>query len=154
LLFAHSYDVGSVRLTERHIKSDPPTAAELAEVRRDARSAFASVPAFDSDVPPIGIAGTMTTIAAVALEMTTYEGSLVHGLELPVEEVERVVSELARLPLHERRSVPGLEPKRADVIIAGGLVGLAYLEHIGARSVTISDRGVRWGLAADLAMRR
>lgn len=151
LLFAHSYDVGSVRLTERHIQSDPPTDAEIAAVRHDARMAFASVPRFESDAPPVGIAGTMTTIAAVALKMATYDGSRVHGLTLPIAEVERVVDDLARLPLDERREVPGLEPKRADVIIAGGLVGLAYLEHVGADQVTISDRGVRWGLAEELA---
>ncbi|MBX3204606.1 MAG: Ppx/GppA family phosphatase [Labilithrix sp.] len=151
VLFARSYDVGSVRLTERHVHSDPPTADELAAVRADARAAFASVPAFESDVPPVGIAGTMTTLAAVSLKMQTYDGARVHGLALPVSEIERVVAELARLPLAERSAVPGLEPKRADVIVAGGLITLAYLEHVGAREVMISDRGVRWGLAEELA---
>lgn len=151
VVFAHSYDVGSVRLTERHVKSDPPRPEELAAVRADARAAFASVPAFDSDVPPVGIAGTMTTLAAVSLKMETYDGARVHGLRLPVTEIERVVAELARLPLAERSRVPGLEPKRADVIVAGGLITLAYLEHVGAREVMISDRGVRWGLAEQLA---
>jgi exopolyphosphatase/guanosine-5'-triphosphate,3'-diphosphate pyrophosphatase len=83
--------------------------------------------------------------------MTEYDGARVHGLTLPVSEIERVVAELAHLPLAQRSVVPGLEPKRADVIVAGGLVALAYLEHAGAREVTISDRGVRWGLAEQLA---
>jgi exopolyphosphatase / guanosine-5'-triphosphate,3'-diphosphate pyrophosphatase len=151
VLFAHSYDVGSVRLTERHVKNDPPTTAELETMREEAKAAIASVPAFDSNVPPIGIAGTMTTLAAVSLQMTTYDGARVHGLTMPVTEIERVVAELARLPLAERSVVPGLEPKRADVIVAGGLIALAYLEHAGAREVMISDRGVRWGLAEQLA---
>ncbi|MBX3197324.1 MAG: Ppx/GppA family phosphatase [Labilithrix sp.] len=150
IVFAHSYDVGSVRLTERHVKSDPPTAGELAAVRADASAAFASVPAFDSDVPPVGIAGTMTTLAAVSLKMEAYDGARVHGLRLSAAEIERVVAELARLPLAERSRVAGLEPKRADVIVAGGLITLAYLEHVGAREVVISDRGVRWGLAEQL----
>lgn len=150
-LFARSYDVGSVRLTERYVRSDPPSPAELADVRRAARDAFASVPPFDSDVPPVGIAGTMTTIAAIALKMATYDGARVHGLTLPTAEVERVVAELAGLTLEERSRVPGLDPKRADVIVAGGLIGLAYLERVQAREVTISDRGVRWGLAEQLA---
>jgi exopolyphosphatase/guanosine-5'-triphosphate,3'-diphosphate pyrophosphatase len=153
LAFSHSYDVGSVRLTERHVKTDPPTITEIASLRESARAAFASVPAFDSDVPPVGIAGTMTTLAAVSMKMSTYDGARVHGLTMPVAEVERVVSELARLPLAARSAVPGLEPKRADVIVAGGHIALAYLEHIGAREVTISDRGVRWGLAEELARR-
>lgn len=151
IVFAHSYDVGSVRLTERHVKSDPPTTDELAAVRADASAAFASVPAFDTDVPPVGIAGTMTTLAAVSLKMETYDGARVHGLRLSAAEIERVVAELARLPLAERSRVAGLEPKRADVIIAGGLIALAYLEHVGAREVVISDRGVRWGLAEQLS---
>jgi len=151
VLFAHSYDVGSVRLTERHVRTDPPRDAELTAIRADARGAFSSVPAFASDVPPIGIAGTMTTLAAVSLQMATYDGARVHGLTMPVREIERVVAELARLPLADRSRVPGLEPKRADVIVAGGLVALAYLEHVGAREVMISDRGVRWGLAEQLA---
>ncbi|HVH46095.1 MAG TPA: Ppx/GppA phosphatase family protein [Labilithrix sp.] len=151
VLFAQSYDVGSVRLTERHVESDPPTDAEMKAVRDSARAAFASVPAFASDLPPVGIAGTMTTLAAVSLQMATYDGARVHGMTMPASEIERVVAELARVPLAKRSALPGLEPKRADVIIAGGLVALSYLEHVGASEVMISDRGVRWGLAEALA---
>jgi exopolyphosphatase/guanosine-5'-triphosphate,3'-diphosphate pyrophosphatase len=151
LAYAHSYDVGSVRLTERHVTNDPPTADEIAAMRASAKAAFASVPAYDSDVPPVGIAGTMTTLAALSLKMATYDGARVHGLTLPVSELERVANELASVPLDVRSALPGLEPKRADVIIAGSLVALAYLEHVGAKAVTISDRGVRWGLAEQLA---
>ena len=149
--YAHSYDVGSVRLTERHVTNDPPTADELAAMRASAKAAFASVPAYDSDVPPVGIAGTMTTLAAVSLKMETYDGARVHGLTMPVAEIERVAAELAKVPLAERSKLPGLEPKRADVIVVGSLIALAYLEHVGAKAVTISDRGVRWGLAEQLA---
>ncbi|HVJ94056.1 MAG TPA: Ppx/GppA phosphatase family protein [Labilithrix sp.] len=149
--FACSYNVGSVRLTERHVKSDPPSEQELHAVRADARAAFAFVPKFDSAVPPVGIAGTMTTLAAVSLQMATYDAARVHGHVMPVAELERVVRHLARLPLAERSREPGLEPKRADVIVAGGIVALAYLEHVGAREVMISDRGVRWGLAEQLS---
>jgi exopolyphosphatase/guanosine-5'-triphosphate,3'-diphosphate pyrophosphatase len=151
LAYAHSYDVGSVRLTERHVTSDPPSAAEIAAMRASAKAAFADVPAYASDAPPVGIAGTMTTLAAISLKMQTYDGARVHGLTLPVAEIERVAHELAALPLAERSKLPGLEPKRADVIVAGSLVALSYLEHVGAAAVTISDRGVRWGLAEQLA---
>jgi exopolyphosphatase/guanosine-5'-triphosphate,3'-diphosphate pyrophosphatase len=153
LHFARSYDVGSVRLTERFVKSDPPTSAELDEVRRCAREAFASVPSFESNVPPVGIAGTMTTLAAASLRMATYDPARVHGLRRPVATLERLVAELAQLTVADRSVWPGIEPKRADVIVAGGLVALAYLEHVGATEVMISDRGVRWGLAEQLAPR-
>jgi exopolyphosphatase/guanosine-5'-triphosphate,3'-diphosphate pyrophosphatase len=62
-----------------------------------------------------------------------------------------VVVRRAAVPLEERVAIPGLEPKRADVIVAGGMVALAFLARVGATSLTISDRGVRWGLAEELA---
>lgn len=148
--FAHSYDVGSVRLTERLVRSDPPDEADRAAVVRAASEAFASVPASVRGAPVVGIAGTVTTLAAVSLGMDTYDGSRVHGHIMTVAELERVVDELARVPLTERRSIAGLEPKRADVIVAGGLVALAFVRHVGAPSIVISDRGVRWGLAEAL----
>jgi exopolyphosphatase/guanosine-5'-triphosphate,3'-diphosphate pyrophosphatase len=161
LSYARSFDVGSVRLTERHVRSDPPTEAERSAVLRAAADAFAAVPDAaphaESARPasprsaPVGIAGTMTTLAAVSLGMQSYDGARVHGLTLPVSEIERVVGELARVPLDARRRIAGMEPKRADVIVAGGLVALAFLRRVGASAVTISDRGVRWGLAEELA---
>lgn len=149
--FAHSYDVGSVRLTERHVRSDPPSDAERDAVARAASDAFATVPPSVRGAPVVGIAGTVTTLAAVSLGMTTYDGARVHGHTLPVSELERVVAMLVRVPLEERRTIAGLEPKRADVIVAGGLVALAFLRHVGAPALVVSDRGVRWGLAEELA---
>ncbi len=150
LSYAHSFDVGSVRLTERHIATDPPSRAEREAVFEAARAAFEEVPEAASAPPVIGIAGTVTTLAAVSLGMKTYDGSRVHGLELARSEVERVVERLASLPLEERKRVAGLEPKRADVIVAGGTIALAFLARLGAEKVRISDRGVRWGLAERL----
>ena len=151
ITFAHSYDVGSVRLTERHVRSDPPSDDERAAVARTAEQAFAPVPPSVRGAPVVGIAGTVTTLAAVSLGMSTYDPSRVHGHVLPLAELERVVAMLARVPLDERRSIAGLEPKRADVIVAGGLIAVAFLRHVGAPSVVVSDRGVRWGLAEELA---
>ena len=151
ITFSHSYDVGSVRLTERHVRSDPPSQEECAAVTRTAEEAFASVPASVGAAPVVGIAGTVTTLAAVSLGLTDYDGSRVHGHTMTLEELERVVTMLARVSLEERKSIAGLEPKRADVIVAGGLVALAFLRHVGAPSVVVSDRGVRWGLAEELA---
>ena len=150
--YAHSFDVGSVRLTERFVRSDPPTEEERERVHAAALEAFRPVPRLATAAAPIGIAGTMTTLAAVSLELERYDGARVHGLTLSRKEIERVVLEvLAPRPLEERKRVAGMVPKRADVIVAGGLVALAFLEHAGADEVTVSDRGVRWGLAEELA---
>lgn len=148
---ATSIDVGSVRLTERHVKSDPPTDAELDLVRESARASFAALPVLGRSVIPVGIAGTVTTLAAVALGLEPYDGARVHGHEMTVDELRTVVDGLAKLDLARRRSVRGLEPKRADVIVAGGLVAIALLEQLGSARFAISDRGVRWGLAQELA---
>jgi exopolyphosphatase/guanosine-5'-triphosphate,3'-diphosphate pyrophosphatase len=150
IAFAHSFDIGSVRLTERHVRADPPSRAELDEAYRAAREAFATVPPLASKEAPVGVAGTVTTLAAVSMNLATYDAAHVHGHVMKTHDVRAVVDRLAALPLAERRSVPGLEPKRADVIVAGGLVCLALLEHWSAQEVRISDRGVRWGLAIDL----
>jgi exopolyphosphatase/guanosine-5'-triphosphate,3'-diphosphate pyrophosphatase len=154
IAYARSFDVGSVRLTERHVRTDPPTVSEQEAVYREAVDAFASVPAAATEAPPVGIAGTMTTLAAVSLAMQTYDAQRVHGLTLETAEIARVVRDvLAPLPVEERRRVVGIEPKRADVIVAGGLVALAFLAQARADRVTISDRGVRWGLADELLAR-
>lgn len=147
--WARSFDVGSVRLTERHVRTDPPSVDELDHVMTDAARTFASVPRFEGT--PVGVAGTMTTLAAIALGLDTYDGARIHGLELPLTELRRVVQSLAAKTVEERRKVKGLEPKRADVIVAGGLVALALLERTGSSAVKISDRGVRWGIAQELA---
>jgi exopolyphosphatase/guanosine-5'-triphosphate,3'-diphosphate pyrophosphatase len=151
LAFAESFDVGSVRLTERHVAHDPPTPAERDVITRAARDAFARVPALPDAQVPIGIAGTVTTLAAVALALVPYDGARIHGHVMARGDLEAVVERLAGLDLASRRVVPGMEPKRADVIVAGGLIALALVDHWGARAVRVSDRGVRWGLAEELA---
>jgi exopolyphosphatase/guanosine-5'-triphosphate,3'-diphosphate pyrophosphatase len=151
LEYLQSFDVGSVRLTERHIRTDPPSPNEIHAATEAAEVTFADVPALACDEPPIGIAGTVTTLAAVALGMETYDGARVHGQRLAVVDIERMVAKLAALPLADRRLVPGVHPGRADVIVAGGIVVLAVLHRLGAKVMQVSDRGLRWGLASELA---
>ncbi len=151
LAYASSFDVGSVRLTERHVASDPPTFEEREALLGSAHRAFFLVPPLEAGIAPVGIAGTMTTLAAVSLGLSTYDSQRVHGHSMARDEVRRVVDLLGSLNLKSRRGVPGLDPKRADVIVSGGLIALALLDHWSAGSVTISDRGVRWGLAEELA---
>jgi exopolyphosphatase/guanosine-5'-triphosphate,3'-diphosphate pyrophosphatase len=151
LTYASSFDLGSVRLTERHVAHDPPTLEEREALLGAAQRAFSGVPLLEAGVAPIGIAGTMTTLAAVSLGLAAYDSQRVHGHSMPRDEVRRVVNLLGSMDLKSRRNLPGLEPKRADVIVSGGLIALALLDHWSAASVTISDRGVRWGLAHELA---
>jgi exopolyphosphatase/guanosine-5'-triphosphate,3'-diphosphate pyrophosphatase len=150
LAFVQSFNVGSVRLTERHVAHDPPTPSELTILARSAREAFAAIPTPAGGRPPIGVAGTMTTLAAVSLGLFPYDGARVHGHTLGYDELRGLVGRLESMDLESRRQLPGMEPKRADVIVAGGRIALALLEHWHADSAQISDRGVRWGLAREL----
>jgi exopolyphosphatase / guanosine-5'-triphosphate,3'-diphosphate pyrophosphatase len=151
LQFAQSFDVGSVRLTERHGAHDPLRPEERQAILRAARDAFANVPPPPGLRVPVGIAGTMTTLAAVSLSLVPYDGRLVHGRVLLRTELALIVDRLAGMEPDARRAVAGMEPKRADVIVAGALIALALLDHWGASAVRVSDRGVRWGLAEELA---
>jgi exopolyphosphatase/guanosine-5'-triphosphate,3'-diphosphate pyrophosphatase len=151
IAFASSFDLGSVRLTERLVSRDPIAPGELDAVLEAARTGFANVPELGLATTPIGTAGTMTTLAAVSLKLDPYDGARVHGHVLDVEELRAVVARLAGMTAEARRKLPGMEPKRADVIVAGGCIAMALLDHWGAARVRISDRGVRWGLAQEIA---
>lgn len=148
--FGASYDVGSVRLTERHVEHDPPAEDELNALTRMSCSVFAGVPPLPDSTPPVGIAGTMTTLAAVSLRLAVYDATRVHGHTMRLVELRRVVETLAALSLAARKQVAGMEPGRADVIVAGGTIALALLTHWKVDAARISDRGVRWGLAEEL----
>jgi exopolyphosphatase/guanosine-5'-triphosphate,3'-diphosphate pyrophosphatase len=151
--FAKSFDVGSVRMTERHIKSDPPKQAEIDAARADIARVFDALPRDAKPGPGakvVGIAGTVTTFAAMSQQLRAYDANKVHGSKLSRDSIESLVDMLSRTPLDARKHIVGLDPKRADVIMAGGLVLLGCLDVLHASELVVSDRGVRWGLAASL----
>ena len=145
-----SIDVGSVRLTERHVRCDPPTPAELDAIRADVERLLATAPPL-TGATLVGVAGTVTTIAAIARGVDPYDAALIHGAALSRAEIEATALRLASLPLAERQRLPGLSPKRADVIVAGTELCAAIVRRAGADQLIVSDRGVRWGLAEALA---
>jgi exopolyphosphatase/guanosine-5'-triphosphate,3'-diphosphate pyrophosphatase len=147
LNYARSFDIGSVRLTERHVGSDPPSSEEIAALRWDIQENLATLPAFPRPLRPIGIAGTMTTLAAVELGLSVYDSEKVHGHILSLAQLEALAFTLAQIPLSARQGLAGMEPKRADVIVAGAFLAVEVLRKLGAVDVMVSDRGVRWGLA-------
>jgi exopolyphosphatase/guanosine-5'-triphosphate,3'-diphosphate pyrophosphatase len=145
-----SRDVGSVRLTERHIRTDPPLPEELARVRDDVERALCSLPRPAASGTLVGVAGTVTTLSAIDQSLSVYDSSRVHGSRLTRAAVIRILDELAQVPLAERRRITGLEPARADVIIAGTVLVRTVLDWAGRDALVVSDRGVRWGLARRL----
>lgn len=149
VLFRVSLDVGSVRLTERCVASDPPTAEEQEAVRTAVREALAGLPRFPPNVRVVGVAGTVTSLFALAHGIEPYDAARVHGGWLPLDEVERVRARLCAVTLAVRRTLPGLQPKRADVLPAGALLFETALRHLNAPGARVSDRGLRWGVLLD-----
>lgn len=149
VLFRASLDIGSVRLTERCVHSDPPSAAEQDAVRAAVLDALSALPAFPGEVRVVGIAGTVTSLFALAHAIEPYDAARVHGGWLSLEEVAEVRARLCTVPLAVRRTLPGLQPKRADVLPAGALLFETALRHLGAAGARVSDRGLRWGVLLD-----
>jgi exopolyphosphatase/guanosine-5'-triphosphate,3'-diphosphate pyrophosphatase len=146
-------NIGSVRLFERHVRSDPPSSEELTRVERDIDEALRAAPAFAADSTLVGVAGTVTQLAAIELGLAHYDATRVHGSVLSRSAVEQLATRLAAMSVSERRALPGMEPSRADVIVVGSAIVRAVLSWSGATKLLVSDRGVRWGLAAELAAR-
>jgi exopolyphosphatase/guanosine-5'-triphosphate,3'-diphosphate pyrophosphatase len=151
---AHSMDIGSVRLTERHLHSDPPTAEEIAACVADIDAHLASCPVDPSAAATvIGVAGTVTQLAVVALGLSAYDRSVVDQHLLPVGQVHDVVDRLLAMTVEERRAVPGMHPGRADVIGAGVLILDRVLRRAGCDSLLVSDSDILDGIAWSIAGR-
>jgi exopolyphosphatase/guanosine-5'-triphosphate,3'-diphosphate pyrophosphatase len=141
-----SLQIGSVRLTERHVHHDPPTAAEAAELRLAVDEMLQDLGwEFTPDVM-VGVAGTVATVCAITLELATYDSKVVHGHHLSHEDVMATIVKLGCLPLDDRKRLPGLEAPRADVIFAGTAILERIMAYFHQNEVVVSDQGVRWGL--------
>jgi exopolyphosphatase / guanosine-5'-triphosphate,3'-diphosphate pyrophosphatase len=145
-----SLDIGSVRLTERFLQGDPPTAAEL-------DACAAAVQALLTERIPeeirgatttaIGVAGTITSIAALALGLEEYDRDQVHGSRLSAEDLSAQLDRLAAVPLAERRTLRPLDPDRAPVIVAGAVIAREALAFFGLDALEISERDILDGAA-------
>jgi len=147
-LRAWSLPLGSVRLTERCIREDPITIAELDALRAVVRDEAAALESFPQ-ARVVAVAGTATTLAALELSLDPYDAERVEGMTLSCSRLEAWIQRLAGLPLERRRELPGLEPGRADVIVAGAVILAEVLAGLGAQRFAVSGRGVRWGVALE-----
>jgi exopolyphosphatase/guanosine-5'-triphosphate,3'-diphosphate pyrophosphatase len=153
---AISMDIGCVRMTERHLKSDPPTAVEIAAAERDITAAvdtaLAAVPGRAARTL-VGLAGSVTTVTALALGLPGYDAARIHHASVSREAVAKVTADLLAATVAERRALPVMHPGRADVIGAGALILRIILERSGQSAVVASEHdildGIAWGLAAD-----
>lgn len=152
---ARSVDIGCVRMTERHLVLDgavvdPPTPDRVAAIREDIGAALdlaeRTVPVA-SAATLVGLAGTVTTVAAIALGLDAYDSAAIHHSRVSLEQVREITARLLASTHEERAAIPVMHPGRVDVIAAGALVLLAVMERSGAREVVVSEHDILDGIA-------
>ena len=148
-----SRQLGCVRLTERTITLDPPSGEDL---ERATTVIDAELDAVEEIVPAsraqtlIGVAGTVTTIAALHLDLPSYQADAIHGTRVPAGDVARIAGELARMTSAQRRELGPMAPGREDVIVAGALILRRVVERFGFADVLTSESDILDGLALEL----
>jgi exopolyphosphatase/guanosine-5'-triphosphate,3'-diphosphate pyrophosphatase len=146
--FHDSLDIGCVRLTERFLHGDPPTEAELAECAGAVRALLAErVPDDVRASAAIGVAGTITSLAALDLRLGEYDAERVHGHVLSRRAIDEQLALLASVALDARRRIRPLEPERAPVIVAGVVILGEVLDHFGLDAIEASERDILDGAA-------
>ncbi len=152
---SRSVDVGCVRITEAWLRSDPPAPEELSQavhvVREHVVDVIREVPAVKNAKTLIGLAGTVTTVAAIELGLAEYDRDRIHHARLTRGAVEDVFRTLATESAEQRRHNPGLEPGRVDVIVGGVIVLVTILRTMGFDEVLVSEADILDGLARSLA---
>ena len=144
-----SIDVGCVRMTERHLRSDPPTSEEIARVEADLAAALhvvaSAVPVGDARTL-VGVAGSVTTVAAMALGLSAYDPSVLHGAVVTLDQVERVTEQLLAMTRAERAALPFMHEGRVDVIGGGAMVLRALMRAYDQHAVIASETDILDGI--------
>lgn len=152
-----SIDIGVVRLCERLLRHDPPTNEEVRHARewatRETKAAVAEM-GDHRQAAFIGTAGTITSLAAMAQNLATYEPARIHNYQLKLETIRELEQTMLSRTKAERVGLPGLEKNREEVIAAGAIIIRTIMETLGQRECLVSDLGLREGVLLNLAMGR
>src|SRR5262249_3864133 len=144
-----SVDIGCVRMTERHLHDDPPTPEQVAAARADIASTVERALSHVDGVQArtvVGLAGSVTTVVAIALGLDSYQPDGLHRAEITTAQVTAVTDELLRLTRAQRLALPVMHPGRADVIGAGALILQVILDQVGAPGVVASEHDILDGI--------
>ncbi|HEX3331289.1 MAG TPA: hypothetical protein VHS27_15290 [Gaiellales bacterium] len=141
-----SLDIGCVRMSERYLNTDPPSPAELDALRAEADAALPRR-LTEAAHGLVGVAGTVTTLATIDMGLEVELPEVIDGHRLAAATVERLLAELAPLPLERRKVVRGLMPQRAPTIVAGAVILSAVVRATGADAVVVSERDILHGAA-------
>ncbi|MGW1029159.1 Ppx/GppA phosphatase family protein [Streptomyces sp. NPDC002577] len=156
---ARSVDIGCVRMTERHlvqdgVVSDPPTQGQIDAIRADIEAALdlaeQTVPLKEARTL-VGLAGSVTTVAAIALGLEEYDSGSIHHSRISYEQVAAITRRLLSSTHDERAAIPVMHPGRVDVIGAGALVLLSIMERVGVQEVVVSEHDILDGIALSIA---
>lgn len=151
-----SIDIGVVRLSERLLHHDPPTRQEIAEARawiqRETTVVLAAMPQ-RTGLTFVGTAGTITSLAAMALQLPAYDAARIHNYRLALNTITDLEKHLLSRSKAARIGMPGLERNREDVIAAGAIILRTVMDILGERECLVSDRGLREGVLIELATR-
>jgi exopolyphosphatase/guanosine-5'-triphosphate,3'-diphosphate pyrophosphatase len=150
--FFTSLQAGVVRQTERHLVSDPPNTPQLEALATDIRQIVdvALEEVSDAEIrveQAIGVAGTPTSLAAIDLGLETYDSEKVHGHVLALPNIQRMLSQLAGLPLPERAKITGLHPDRAPTIVAGVVILIEIMRAFSLDEIAVSEHDILYGAA-------
>jgi exopolyphosphatase/guanosine-5'-triphosphate,3'-diphosphate pyrophosphatase len=151
---ATSVDVGCVRLTERHLTADPPAAEQIKAAEADVLAAIelarATVP-LERARTFVGLAGSVTTVAAIALGLPEYDSARIHHSRIPAAQVRLVADRLLAMTRSERAALPVMHPGRVDVIGAGALVLRVIVDELDVAEVVVSEHDILDGIAWSIA---
>ncbi|MBL0216661.1 MAG: Ppx/GppA family phosphatase [Myxococcales bacterium] len=150
---AVSLPIGAVRLTERHLRSDPARPDEVRALIADIDAHLATLE-LPTGVPVVGTAGTATTIAAIAKGLSRHDPERVTGVRVSPMAVDAQLARMLTQTVAQRRATRGIEPQRADVIAGGVAIYARVLHKIDAPLLITCDRGIRWGLAYERSTAR
>ncbi len=149
-----SVDIGCVRMTERHLRGDPPTSDEVAGATADIDAAIARAGAevpLDGVGTLVGLAGSVTTVAALAMQLREYDAGVLHHSRIAAADVRRISQRLLAMTARQRADEPAMVPGRQDVIGAGALILRRIVDRVGVPEVLVSEHDILDGVAHRLA---
>lgn len=142
-----SLDIGSVRLTERFLKNSPPSSLSMNHALNEIRSKVKQFSSLPTQTTLIGVAGTLTTLAAMNLQLSEYDRNRVSGHKLSLDAIQQIFNLLRIKTVDEILTFPQILPGRADIILAGILILMEVMKRLNMEYIVASDRGLRYGIA-------
>lgn len=152
IIYFKSINIGAVRMTERFISSDPIIIEEYKEmlnsIRQDISACISDIKGRETDIELlIGVGGTITTLAAMLLDMKSYDPEKISGFSFGLNQLKIIIDDLLSKDIEERKKIPGLQPKRADIIPVGAGILLVLMEELGLKNIKVKDSDLLMGMA-------